>query len=132
MSKPAVVLDTNVFVAAGFNPKSGSAQIIDEIRSADLKLVWNEATRRESKAVVEQIPPLAWQAFADLFREEGRYRGIIDPEAMSYVPDPADRKFAALAKACDAALITNDDDLLIHRDQADVFIVRPDEFFERR
>lgn len=132
MSKSAVVLDTNVFVAAGFNPNSGSAQIIDEISRGDLTLVWNEATRQESKAVVERIPPLTWQDFADLFREKGRYSGRIDAEAVDYVPDSADRTFAALAKAAGAVLVSNDEDHLGNRHQADVYIVTPDEFIERR
>lgn len=132
MSKSTVVLDTNVFVAAGFNPQSASARIVDQIRRRELKLVWNEATRRESRAVVEEIPPLDWQAFDGLFREEGRCVEATDSEAIDYVPDPADRKFAALARATGAALISNDEDLLGNRHQADVYIGTPDEFMERR
>jgi len=131
MSKPTVVLDTNVFVAAGFNSQSSSARVISRVRRGHLVLVWNEATHEESRAVVERIPPLSWEPFADLFQVDGRYTGEIELERVGYVPDPADRKFAALAEACDAALITNDDDLLANRDQTDVYIVTPDEFFER-
>ncbi|MEA3377330.1 MAG: PIN domain-containing protein [Chloroflexota bacterium] len=131
-SKCAVVLDTNVFVAAGFNPHSASARIIEEIRAGRLTLAWNEETRSESEAVVGRIPPLSWDHFVDLFEEDGRCEDTVRPEEMEYVPDPEDRKFAALARAVDAALITNDDDLLGSREQADVCIVAPDEFFERR
>lgn len=132
VSKSAVVLDTNVFVAAGFNPDSASARIIEEIELGCLTLVWNQNTRRESRAVVEQIPPLSWERFAELFHEEGRHEGRIHPEDIDYVPDPDDRKFAALARAVDGALITNDEDLLGSGEQADVNIVAPQEFFERR
>ncbi len=55
-----VVLDTNVWVAAGFNPDSSAAQIIQAIRDGDLRLVWNEATRRETRQILTQIPPLDW------------------------------------------------------------------------
>lgn len=130
MSKSAVVLDTNVFVAAGFNPESSSATIIDEVSKGDLNLVWNETTRRESRTIVEQIPPLAWEEFTDLFREDGRCATSIDPEAVDYIPHSADRKFAALAKAAGATLISNDEDLLGNRHQADICIVAPDEFIE--
>lgn len=132
VSKSVVVLDTNVFVAAGFNPDSASARIIEEVEAGHLTLVWNEDTRRESKAVVKQIPPLSWSRFAKLFQREGRYEGQTHPEDIDYVPDPDDRKFAALARAVDGALITNDEDLLGSREQADVYIVAPQEFFERR
>ena len=132
MRQHSVVLDTNVFVAAGFNRESSSARLVEEIRRGHLRLVWNEATRGESRSVVEQIPPLSWDPFSDLFREEGRYDAGIAPEEMDHVPDPADRTFAALASATDAVLITNDDDLLGNRDEAEVCIVSPDEYVERR
>ena len=132
VSKSAVVLDTNVFVAAGFNPDSASARIIEEVEAGRLTLFWNEDTRRESRAVVVQIPPLSWDRFAGLFDEEGQYERRIYSEDIDYVPDPDDRKFAALARAVDGALITNDEDLLGSREQASVYIVSPQEFFERR
>jgi len=69
--------------------------------------------------------------FVDLFDEGRRHGGTIDPEGISYVPDPADRVFAALAEATGAALITNDEDLLARRDEADATIVTPVEFLGR-
>ena len=47
MPPPAVVLDTNVFVAAGFNPRSASARIVDAVKHGQVRMVWNDATRRE-------------------------------------------------------------------------------------
>jgi len=132
MVQSSVVLDTNVFVAAGFNRESSSARLIEEIRKGNLRLVWNEATRKESRSVVERIPSLSWEPFGDLFREEGRCEARIVPEEIDYVPDLDDRKFAALARATDAALITNDDDLLANRGEAEVYIVSPYEYFGRR
>jgi len=131
-SEPKVVLDTNIFVAAGFNPHSASARIIEEVRAGRLSLVWSEDTRRESRAVVEQIPPLSWDRFADLFGEAGHYSGRVNPESVDHVLDPDDRKFAALAGAVDAVLVTNDDDLLGTQEGRDVLILTPDEFLERR
>ena len=46
MSGPAVVLDTNVLVAAGFNPRSASARIVNAVKQGKLHMLWNEATRR--------------------------------------------------------------------------------------
>jgi uncharacterized protein len=115
MNKPAVVLDTNLFVAAGFNPGSGAARILDAVEAGRLRLVWNEATRRETRAILKQIPPLSWQRWAGLFRDEDRFDGETDPSAFGYVADPDDRKFAALAAASGATLVTNDEHLLAHR-----------------
>lgn len=131
-SQSEVVLDTNILVAAGFNPQSASARIIEEVRAGRLSLMWNEDTRRESRADVEQIPPLSWDRFAGLFGEGGHYAGRVNPETVDHVSDPDDRKFAALAGAMDAALVTTDDDLLGSRERGHVLILTSDEFLERR
>ncbi|MBN1657809.1 MAG: PIN domain-containing protein [Anaerolineae bacterium] len=127
----AVVIDTNSFVAAAFNPGSNSARVIEAVRAERLRLVWNDATRREVEYVVGKIPPISFQPFAGLFRPEDRYAGDTHPERYSYVPDPDDRKFLALAQAAGATLITQDDHLLAGRERATVPVLRPGEFLER-
>jgi uncharacterized protein len=42
---PRVVLDTNVFVGAGFNPRSHSALLLDAVRDGRLRMVWDDAIR---------------------------------------------------------------------------------------
>jgi predicted nucleic acid-binding protein len=110
MSRPAVVLDTNVFVAAGFNPGSRSARIL------------------ETEYVVRKIPPLSWDRWSALFQEENRYEGETHPEDFAYVPDADDRKFAALATASGATLVTNDDHLLAYRERLPCPVQTPGEF----
>jgi uncharacterized protein len=127
----AVVLDTNVLVGAGFNAGSVSARIISEIRAGRLRMVWNDATRRETERIVSRIPPLSEMEIADLFREEDRYDGQTRPEQFQHISDPDDRKFAALAEAADAVLITSDDHLLSVRGQIAVAIQTPGEFWRR-
>lgn len=80
MSTPAVVIDTNVFVASGFNADSHSRQILDAVRAGDLILVWNEATRDETIAVVDQIPPLSLGDADEYFEEDGRFDGANRPD----------------------------------------------------
>ena len=58
MPSSAVVLDTNVLVAAGFNPRSASAKIVEAVKQGELRMVWNEATRPEIERIMQQIPPL--------------------------------------------------------------------------
>jgi predicted nucleic acid-binding protein len=115
------VLDTNVFVAAGFNPASASAQLLDEIRRGRLALIWNEATRNEVRAVLKQIPKLRWEDVAPLFRPETEYREELDFSEVEFVEDPQDRKFAALTLSSGAALVSADDHLLSQRDRLEVF-----------
>jgi predicted nucleic acid-binding protein len=124
-----VVLDTNVFVAAGFNPHSASARILERVEDGRLHLVWDEATRRETRTILQQIPPLSWERWAGLFHEEDRLAQAVHPERFSWVVDPDDRKFAALAAAAGAVLVTNDDHLLARRDEAGPAILTPDELW---
>jgi predicted nucleic acid-binding protein len=130
MTQTHIILDTNVFVAAGFNPGSSSARILNAVEAGDLRLVWNEATRRETEAILRKIPPLSWERWARLFRDSDRYQGDTHPQHFIYVTDPDDRKFAALAAATGGTLVTNDEHLLAHREQADLTIRSPAQFWE--
>jgi predicted nucleic acid-binding protein len=132
VNRPAVVLDTNVFVAAGFNPGSSSARILEAVAGGELHLVWNEATRRETEYILQKIPPLSWDRWSGLFREEDRYEAQTYAEDFAYIPDADDRKFAALAVASGATLVTNDEHLLAHRRRLPCPVRTPGEFGPRR
>ena len=131
MGPGEVVLDTNVFVAAGFNPGSHSARLIEAVRDGRLRMVWDDATHAEIEHVMRQIPRLSWARIADLFRTEDRFGGSTHPEAFGFVPDPADRKFAALADAVQAPLVTSDAGLLNAGSQMAVPVLKPSEFARR-
>ena len=64
MSSPPVVLDTNVLVAAGFKPRSASATIVDAVKQGQVRMVWNDATRREIEHIIGKIPPVRARADA--------------------------------------------------------------------
>lgn len=128
----SVILDTNIFVAAGFNANSSSAQLLEAVRSGHLRLVWDDQTYQETQHILRKIPPLRWQKFAELFQACNCFSGQTHPEEFEYVPDPADRKFAALAAATAAILITLDADLLNSREHSPVPILRPSEFLAGR
>ena len=106
-----IVIDTNVFVAAGFNPRSAAARILAGVREGRFQLIWNEPTRRETELILRQIPPLDWESVADLFHPKTEFLGPVDPESFVFVPDPEDRKFAALSVATQTPLVTNDNHL---------------------
>jgi len=99
-----VVVDTNVFVAAGFNPRSASARLVEGIREGRFRLIWNQPTRRETEMILRRIPRLDWRTVADLFRPENEFMGPVDPAAFTLIADPDDRKFAALSAAAQASL----------------------------
>jgi predicted nucleic acid-binding protein len=132
MPRPAVVLDTNVLVAAGFNPRSVSAKIVNAVKQGELHMVWNDATRREIERIVDRIPPLRGQAVEQLFRPADRFTGPTHPERFAEIPDPDDRKFAALADAAGAVLISNDEHLIGYRERMNPTVLTPSEFWKRQ
>jgi predicted nucleic acid-binding protein len=127
MPAPHVVLDTNVFVGAGFNPRS---QRCCSTRCAMAGCAWSGMTRphEEIEHILRRIPRLSWDAVAELFREQDRFDGQTHPHKFGYVPDPTDRKFAALADAANVPLVTSDRGLLNTRGQAPFPILKPSEF----
>jgi uncharacterized protein len=128
-SAEPTVLDTNVFVAAGFNPGSHAARILDAVKAGQLRMVWNEATRREILHILRRIPPLAKHAVDDLFRPQDEYKSATYPEHFEIVPDPDDRKFAALAHAAGAILISRDDHLLQQREHLGITVLTAQEYW---
>jgi len=126
-----VVVDTNVFVAAGFNPGSAARKIIKAVQDGRIQMVWNESTRREIERILSQIPPLRATSVADLFRPENQVTAATNPGQFTAVPDPDDRKFAALAHAAGAVLISNDEHLLGVRDRLGVTVLTPGDYWRR-
>jgi predicted nucleic acid-binding protein len=125
------VLDTNILVGAGFNPRSDSARLVDAVREGRLRMIWNDATRGEAEHILRRIPPLSWESFATLFRESDRFQGTASPDEFDYVDDPADRKFAALATAANVLLVTNDARLLEALAGSGGRALRPGDFVRR-
>ena len=127
-----VVIDTNVFVAALFNPRSASARILEGVRERRFRLIWNQPTRSETEMILRRIPRLDWQIVADLFRPEGEFTGPVDAAAFTVVPDPDDRKFAALSAAANVPLVTSDKLVLEQRGTIGIEIVTPRDFLARQ
>ena len=123
-----IVIDTNVFVAAGFNPRSAAARLLAAVREGRLQMIWNEPTRRETEMILCQIPHLDWESVADLFEPEMEFLGPVGSERFVFVPDPEDRKFAALSVAGQAPLVTNDNHLLSHKNSIGVDVLTPRAF----
>jgi predicted nucleic acid-binding protein len=123
-----VVIDTNVFVAALFNPRSASARILEGVRERRLRLIWNHPTRSETEMILRRIPRLDWQKVADLFRPEDEFIGPVDPAAFTTIADPDDRKFAALSAAANVPLVTSDKLVLAQRGKIGIEIVTPRDF----
>jgi predicted nucleic acid-binding protein len=123
-----VVIDTNIFVAAGFKPSSHAARIIADIRRGCLRMPWCRATHAEIRHTLERIPPLDWQPFADCFLPAEEQPDPADLTPFAAIPDPADRVFAALAAASRAILVSNDSHLLDHQAGLSIEVCTPRDF----
>jgi predicted nucleic acid-binding protein len=126
-----VVIDTNVFVGAAFNPSSHSAALVRAVREQRLSMPWSDDTRAEVERVLRKIPPLSWSDFQGLFRAGEHHPGSPDERGLAWVADPDDRKFAALARAVGAVLVSNDEHLLARRAEATITVLTPHEYGER-
>ena len=126
-----LVLDTNVLIAAAFRPGSESGAVVAGVRAGRWRLVWDEPTRRETEALFRKIPPISWTAVEDLYREQDRFEGAVDPEAFGAVQDPEDLKLAALAAAAAAILVSLDAHLLDAGLGGSPEVVRPGAVIER-
>jgi len=82
-----IVIDTNVFVAAGFNPRSASACVLAAVRDGRFRLIWNQSTQREIEMILRRIRRLDWEKVANLFQPEGEFKGPVDPSAFVLVRD---------------------------------------------
>jgi predicted nucleic acid-binding protein len=112
-----VVIDSSVVIAGLFRPQSDSGRILQRLRDRSLQLVWDEATCRETRRLVQRIPPIDWEAVAELYRPEHRWdtsgqHPPGSPGAFERVCDPDDRKFARLAWESQAILLSLDAHLL--------------------
>jgi putative PIN family toxin of toxin-antitoxin system len=128
-----VVLDTNIFIAAAFKPRSASGRIIEAARGGRFRVVWDERTKAETKKLVTQIPPTRsqWPELERVFMAANKHHTAIPPEAFAgTISDPDDRKFAALAEDTGAIIITNDDDLLGTKDQTGLPVMTPGAFWK--
>ncbi len=123
-----VVVDTNLFVAAGFKHHGHAARIITDVRRGNLRMPWCQATRAEIRHTLERIPPLDWQPFADCFFSAEEWPDPTDLAPFAAIPDRADRVFAALAAASQAILISNDSHLLDHQAGLSIEVYTPREF----
>jgi Predicted nucleic acid-binding protein, contains PIN domain len=107
-----LVLDTNILVAAAFCPTGAAGTILARARTGEMQIIWNEATRRETERIVRRIPPIAKSTVLDVFTTAGEFAADTDVEAFEFIVDPDDRKFAALACAAHATLVSLDAHLL--------------------
>jgi uncharacterized protein len=124
---PRVVLDTNVLVAAAYNPGSASRRVVEACLSGGLTAVLSPALRREHDLILARAA--RGQPYRDRLELLLERADVVVPEATPRVvpDDPDDDKLVALALAACAILVTNDAHLLSLAGHEGLKVVRPAE-----
>jgi len=132
LAKIRVVLDTNVLVAAHFNPGSASNRILELCQEKKLVLLLTSHILKEFSRILRNI------SARKNFRE--RIDKIISqailikktPRIDIVVEDPADNKFLSCALAGKADyIITSDRHLLVLKKFRGIKIIKPTQFLSK-
>ncbi len=124
-----IIVDTNVFVGAAYNPDSSSRKIVDGCREGTYTLVVSEPIRREYRRMLPRAIRGADELRRTLMlvdRAEVVEAGLV-PRVVR--EDPDDDKFFAAAWAGEVdAIITNDRAFLAIDGAEGIRVLRPGEF----
>src|SRR5262249_23756355 len=120
-----VVLDTNVLVAAAYNPGSASRQIVEACLRGELTGVLSPALRREYEFILARA--VRGRPYLDRLRLLLDRAEVVEPAEVPrvVVKDPDDDKLVATALAAGAALISNDAHLLAVTGHEGLRVTRP-------
>ena len=120
-----VVLDTNVLVAAAYNPRSASRSVVEACLDGELTPVLRGALRREYEFILGRAA--RGRPYLERIRQVLDDAEVVAPaKTPRVVPDgPDDDKLVAAALAAQAVLVTNDDHLLALAGHEGLEVVRP-------
>jgi putative PIN family toxin of toxin-antitoxin system len=120
-----VVLDTNVLVAAAYNPGSASRRIVEACLAGELTAVLSPALRREYEFILSRA--VRGQTYRERLQQLLDKADVVVPAATPRVvpDDPDDDKLVAAALGAGAVLVTNDAHLLAVDGHEGLKVVRP-------
>jgi predicted nucleic acid-binding protein len=120
-----VVQDTNVLVAAAYNPRSASRHVVEACLGGELTPVVSRAVRREYEFILARAA--RGRPYLGRVRQLLDGAEVVEPaQTPRVVPDdPGDDKLVAAALAAGAALVTNDAHLLALAGHEGLEVVRP-------
>ena len=120
-----VVLDTNVLVAAAYNPRSASRRVVEACLGGGLRPVVSGAVRREYEFILARA--VRGRPYLERIHQLLDRAEVVEPaQTPRVVPDdPEDDKLVAVALAAGAALVTNDGHLLALAGHEGLEVVRP-------
>ncbi len=127
-----IVIDTNVFVAAFFNPRSASSQIIDRCLDGEFKVLFSDPVLNEIDHILDCVK--ASREFTTKVSSLVEQSDIVEIRCDLYVvrSDPEDNKLIELAASGQADfLITSDRAVLGIEEFNEIRILKPGQFIDR-
>ena len=120
-----VVLDTNVLVAAAYDPRSASRRVVEACLAGELTPVLSSALRREYEFILARAARS--RPYLERIHQLLDSAEVVEPaQTPRAVPaDPGDDKLVAAALAAGAVLVTNDAHLLALAGHEGLEVVRP-------
>jgi uncharacterized protein len=125
-----VVLDTNVLVAAVYNPDSASRRVVEACLRGELTAILSPALRSEYEFILARAA--RGRPYLEQIRRLLDSAEMVDPAETPRVveKDPEDDKLVAAALAAGAILVTNDAHLLAIAGHEGLRVMRPTEYNE--
>ncbi len=127
--KPTVVIDTNLFIAGRWNPKSNSNKILDMVLNDEINAVYTYEIKNENLYILEKVRPS--KDFLDKIIRYYQHAEKVFPTRKVNVckEDPSDNRFLEAADAGNVEyIISSDKHLLDIGFFAGARIVKPYEF----
>ena len=133
LAKIRVVLDTNVLVAAHFNPGSASNRILELCQEKKLVLLLTSHILKEFSRILRNISARKnfWERIDKIISQAILIKKT--PRIDIVVEDPTDNKFLSCALAGKADyIITSDRHLLVLKKFRGIKIVKPTQFLSKK
>jgi len=124
-----VVVDTNLFIAAYFNRRSASAEVVELAGEDKIRLVWSDLLKKEMDLILGNVK--ASPKFLNKIQNVLEKGIKVSPkEKLKIVKDdPEDNKLLECAQETEADyILTNDHHLLEIGEFKSTKIIRPKEF----
>ena len=120
-----VVLDTNVLVAAAYNPASASRRVVEACLDGELAAVLSPALRREYEFILSRA--VRGRPYLEQILRLVDGAQVVEPAQTprAVTDDPDDDKLVSAALAAGATLVTNDAHLLAIAGHEGLKVVRP-------
>ena len=104
-----IVIDTNLIIAARFNPKSASAKILEKAEKGKLELIWSDEMYREAMRILQNVraDEKFYKRIEKILNSSHKVTQL--PRLNIIHEDPSDNMFLAAALQGSADYIVSND-----------------------